>query len=153
LLAELHATEPELLHRSLVIDFNVAIHEQIAALGPHVVYGDFTIPETLQHAGVDRARVVLCTIPGDILVSTSPQRLVTTIHELCPDSTLIFTATTFPEARSLYAAGADFVLIPRVDAAQSALNAVRAALNGQIGDLRAASDARFEGSDRREALD
>jgi Kef-type K+ transport system membrane component KefB len=153
LLAELHATEPELLHRSLVIDFNVSIHEQIAALGPHVVYGDFTIPETLQHAGVDRARVVLCTIPGDILVSTSPQRLVRTIHDLCPDSTLIFTATTFPEARSLYAAGADFVLIPRVDAAQSALNAVRAALNGQIGDLRAESDARFEGTDRREALD
>jgi Kef-type K+ transport system membrane component KefB len=153
LLAELHTEDPEILPRTLVVDFNVAIHQQIAALGPHVVYGDFTIPETLQHAGVDRARVVLCTIPGDILVSTSPQRLVRTIRELCPNSTVIFTATTFPEARSLYAAGADYVLIPRVDAAQSALAAVRAALNGQIEDLRAESTAHFEGPNRREALD
>jgi hypothetical protein len=66
---------------------------------------------------------------------------------------VIFTATTFPEARSLYAAGADYVLIPRVDAAQSALTAVRAALNGQIEELRAESTTRFEGGHRREALD
>ena len=153
LLAEIHAAEPELLPRTIVVDFNVVIHEQVAELGAHVVYGDFTIPETLQHAGVDRARVVLCTIPGDILVSASTHRLVETVRELCPRSVVIFTATTFPEARSLYAAGADYVLIPRVDAAQSALTAVRAALNGQIEEMRAESTTRFEGGHRREALD
>jgi len=151
-LAELHASDPGLLPRTLVVDFNVAIHEQVAKLGPHVVYGDFTIPETLQHAGVDRARVVLCTIPGDILVSASTRRLVETVRDLCPRAVVIFTATTFPEARALYAAGADYVLIPRVDAAQSALTAVRAALNGQIEEMRTASTARFE-ADRREALE
>jgi len=153
LLAELHATAPDLLERTLVVDFNVATHDRIAALGPHVVYGDFTIPETLRHAGVDRARVVICTIPGDVLVSASPVGLVETVRRLCPESTVIFTAITSPEARALYAAGADYVLMPRHDGAHAAFAAIRTALNGQIVELRGQATAHMDDRSGREVLD
>ena len=58
--------------RTTVVDFNVAIHPRIAELGAGVTYGDFTSPETLHHAGVDKARVVLCTIPDDMLRRPRP---------------------------------------------------------------------------------
>jgi len=149
LLHELSVADPELLSRTLVVDFNVAIHPAIAALGPHVVYGDLTSPETMRHAGVDRARVVLCTIPGDVLVSASTRDVVASVRDLAPHAVVIATATTFPEVRTLYAAGADYVLMPRLDAAQSALAAVRAALLGHIGEIR----EKAEHDRRREVLD
>lgn len=153
LLAELHDSAQGLLERTLVVDFNVAIHDRIASLGPHVVYGDFTIPETLQHAGVDKARVVLCTIPGDVLVSATPVGLVETVRALCPESIVIFTAITSSEAGALYAAGADFVLLPRHDAAHAALAAIRSALNGQIEELREEGTEHLEDRSGREVLD
>jgi len=153
LLAELHATAPRLLERTLVLDFNVATHDRIADLGPHVMYGDFTSPETLQHAGVDRARVVMCTLPGDVLVSATPVGLVETVRNLCPDSIVIFTAITSPEAQALYEAGADYVLMPRHDAAHAAFAAIRTALNGQIEELRAQSVSHVDDRRGREVLD
>lgn len=150
LLHELAATAPELLARTLVVDFNVTIHPKIAALGPHVVYGDLTSPETLRHAGVDKARVILCTIPADVLVSATTEGVVESVRELAPRAVVIATAVTFPEARTLYAAGADYVLLPRLDAAQSALAAVQAALGGRIAAMRAES---VHDHARREVLD
>jgi Kef-type K+ transport system membrane component KefB len=153
LLHELAVNTPELLTRTLVVDFNVSIHPKIAELGPHVVYGDLTSPETLRHAGVDKARVVLCTIPGEVLASATTLSVVSTVRELCPDATLIATATTFPEARGLYLAGADYVLLPRLDAARTALQAVEAALNGQMDDLRSRAEPLIADPARREVLD
>jgi Kef-type K+ transport system membrane component KefB/voltage-gated potassium channel Kch len=150
LLHELGETDAELLSRTLVVDFNVAIHPQIAELGPHVTYGDLTSPDTLHHAGVDKARVVLCTIPDEVLASASTLDVVHVVREVNPEATLIATATTFPERDALYAAGADYVLVPRLEAAQAARDAVAAALNGQLDDLVNRST---EATARREVLD
>ena len=153
LLHEIADTEPELLQRTLVVDFNVAIHPRIAALGPHVTYGDLSSAETLHHAGVDRARVVLCTIPDEVLASASTRDVVEVVRQVNPDATIVATATTFPEQRSLYAAGADYVLLPRMDAAAAALRAIEAALNGRIDDLRESTRALLKEGERREVLD
>ncbi len=148
LLAEMAATAPDLLERTLVVDFNVATHREISKLGAVVVYGDFTVPETLHNAGVDRARVVVCAIPGDVLASSSPAELVATVREVCPESVVVATAISFPEAQALYGAGANYVLLPRVDAGSSALTAIREALGGRLGRLRRTTDERL--SDRRQ---
>jgi voltage-gated potassium channel Kch len=150
LLYELQQVAPDLMARTLVVDFNVNIHPRIAALGPHVVYGDFTSAETLRHAGVDRSRVVLCTIPDDVLSSGSTRDVVLTVRSICPRVFLVATAVTFAEVRALYQAGADYVLVPRLDAARAAVEAVQAALNGQIDTLRVASATV---PDRKEVLD
>ena len=153
LLSDMAATSPELLARSVVVDFNVGIHPRIAALGPHVVYGDITSPETLHHAGVDRARVVLCTIPDEVLSSATTDEVVRVVRQVNPDASVIATATTFREVQALYAAGADYVLLPRLDAAATALSAVEAALNGQIDGLRAKSEPGADPVRRREVLE
>lgn len=150
LLHELAEDQPDLLDRTLVVDFNVAIHPRIAELGPHVTYGDLTSPETLHHAGVDKARVVLCTIPDEVLASATTRDVVEVVREVNPSATLIATATTFPEQQSLYAAGADYVLVPRLEAALAARNAIEAALNGQLDELRSAGP---DVASRREVLD
>lgn len=149
LLHELGESAPELLDRTLVVDFNVAIHPDIAEMGPRVAYGDLTSPDILHHAGVDRARVVLCTLPDDVLSSATTVELVHVIREVNPSAALIATATTFPERKRLYAAGADYVLMPRIEAALGASRAVEAALNGSLSDLR---DERGSGR-RREVLE
>jgi Kef-type K+ transport system membrane component KefB len=151
LLHEIGASAPDLLGHTLVVDFNVGIHPRIAEMGPHVVYGDLTSPDTLHHAGVDKARVVLCTIPGDMLASATTRDVVRVVRQTAPQATVIATATTFPEADGLYDAGADFVLVPRLDAARAALTAVEAALNGQIDELRQQVTLDYEA--RREVLD
>jgi Kef-type K+ transport system membrane component KefB len=153
LLAEMSASTPDLLTRTVVVDFNVATHREISELGATVVYGDFTVPETLHNAGVDRARVVVCAIPGDVLASSSPSELVATVRDMCPDAVVIATAITFPEAEVLYRAGADYVLLPRVDAGASALTAIREALGGRLGRLRRATDERLADKRRREVMD
>lgn len=153
LLSDMAETSPELLNRTVVVDFNVAIHPRIAALGPHVVYGDITSPETLHHAGVDQVRVVLCTIPDDVLASATTDEVVRVVRQVNPDATVIATATTMTETSRLYAAGADYVLLPRLDAAASAFTAVSAALNGQIDDLRDKTEDRSEPARRREVLE
>ncbi len=147
------AMSPELLSRTVVVDFNVGIHPRIAALGPHVVYGDITSPETLHHAGVDRARVVLCTIPDEVLSSASTDEVVRVVRQVNPDASVIATATTFREVQALYAAGADYVLLPRLDAAATARSAVEAALNGQIDSLRTESEPGSDPVRRREVLE
>jgi Kef-type K+ transport system membrane component KefB len=150
LLHELGVAAPDLLTRTLVVDFNVGIHERISELGPHVIYGDFTSADTLRHAGVDRCRVVLCTIPDDVLVSATSVGVVETVRGICPEVMIVATAISFPEVRALYEAGADYVLLPRIDAARAALTAVQAALNGTLGQMRAEASG---AADRGEVLE
>jgi Kef-type K+ transport system membrane component KefB len=153
LLHEIGEAAPDLLARTLVVDFNVGIHPRIAQMGPHVVYGDLTSPDTLHHAGVEKARVVLCTIPDEMLASASTRDVVRVVREIAPHATVIATATTFPEARALYGAGADYVLLPRLDTARSALTALQAALNGEIEGLREREAVVGTEEQRREVLD
>jgi Kef-type K+ transport system membrane component KefB len=136
LLHELSESMPELLERTVVVDFNVDIHRKIAEMGPRVFYGDLTSPEILRHAGVDRAGIVLCTIQDDFLASASTVDVVAVVREVNPDAVVLTTGTTFAEQQELYAAGADFVLMPRLASALAARDAIQAALEGRVTELR-----------------
>lgn len=153
LLHEVGVREPDLLSKTLVVDFNIDIHPRIAESGVSVHYGDLSNPEALIHAGVDRVRVVLCTIPDDVLVATSNKRLVQVVRGINPDAVVIATAISFRQAEDLYAAGADFVLLPRLDASRAALVAVEEALNGRIDDHREAIRPSQAPQSRNEVID
>ena len=71
LLHDLGQKHPEMMSRVLVVDFNVNLHSSIATRGAIVKYGDLSNTETLHHAGVDKARVIVCTIPDDVLKGTT----------------------------------------------------------------------------------
>jgi voltage-gated potassium channel Kch len=137
LLYELARKHPALLQDMLVVDFNVQIHQRIAALGPTVRYGDFSKPDTLVHAGVDRARVIVCTIPDDLLKGTSNRKIVRMLRNMNSTAVIIVNAFEFQEAARLYEAGADYVYVPRVDNARALEPAIIAALEGTLAAHRA----------------
>jgi CPA2 family monovalent cation:H+ antiporter-2 len=47
----------------MVIDLDPTVISQLRARGVPCIYGDASNPEILAHAGLDRARVLVCTIP------------------------------------------------------------------------------------------
>jgi Kef-type K+ transport system membrane component KefB len=154
LLHELARRRPGLLGETLVVDFNVNIHAEIAQLGPTVKYGDLSNGETLHHAGIDKARVIACTIPDDVLKSTTNRQIVRAVREVNPSAVIIANAIELEESRRLYEAGADYVLLPRIEVARALAQAVDKALAGEIASHRAAIET-AEGAwhDRKEVLE
>ena len=142
LLYELDWKHPGLLAETLVVDFNVTIHPRIAALGPAVKYGDLRNPDTLRHSGVDKARVIVCTIPDDVLKGTTNLHLVALARSVNPDAVIIANAIELKDSRRLYEAGADFVFLPRIETAKAVEQAIERALAGEIGAYRAQVEAR-----------
>jgi len=142
LLYELGKKHPELLARILVVDLNVNLHEKIAALGPTVKYGDLCNAETLHHSGVDKAKVIVCTIPDDVLKGTTNRKIVQLARHVNPDAIIIANAVELSESRALYEAGADYVFVQHVEAAQAVEQAIEKALAGNIEGHRSTIEAR-----------
>jgi hypothetical protein len=141
LLHELKKHHPELLESTLVVDFNVNIHPRIAALGPTVKYGDLCNAETLHHTGVDKARVIVCTIPDDVLKGTTNLKLVEAARHVNPNAVIIANAIELSDSRALYEAGADYVFLQRIETARAVEQAIERALRGEINTHRSAVEA------------
>jgi Kef-type K+ transport system membrane component KefB len=143
LLHELKTHRPELLSETLVVDFNVNIHAKIASFGPTVRYGDLCNLETLHHAGVDKARVIACTIPDDVLKGTTNRRIVRMARKINPDAIIIANAIRLEDSKRLYEAGADYVFLQRVEAARAVEQAIEHALSGDIKGHRSSTEALY----------
>jgi Kef-type K+ transport system membrane component KefB len=105
----------------LVIDFNPETHRELQRMGVRCVYGDISHLDTLEHAGVDEAEVLISSIPDDFLRETSNRKLLETLRRLNPSARIVMTAESVPGAMELYAAGADYVLVPPALAAETIL--------------------------------
>ena len=152
LLHELKKNNPGLLEKTLVVDFNVNLHPRIAAQGLTVKYGDLCSAETLHHTGVDKARVIACTIPDDVLKGTTNRKLVEAARHINPDAVIIANAIELSESRALYQAGADYVFLQRIETARAVEQAIERALSGEIGLHRSAIEAERGESHAREEV-
>lgn len=114
-----------------VIDFNPRTHRELLSLGVPSVYGDISHLDTLEHAGVARARVLISSVPDDFLRGTSNRKLLDSLRSLNPTAAIVVTAESAAQALELYEAGADYVLVPRVLAADRILEVL--ALQGEEG--------------------
>lgn len=154
LLHDLSRESPELLERTVVIDFNVALHDAIRSTGAHVVYGDISNPATLTHAGIDSAEIIISTVPDDLLKGTSNLALARELKRLAPNAIIVVNALKLSDASEMYASGADYVFSFRTETSRGVLSAVHATLNGDLPDFR--ESLRREGLDlidRREVFD
>ena len=106
-----------LLNRLLVIDFNPDVHAELQRRGISCKYGDVASMQTLHHAEVHAARLVVSTIPDTILKGTSNLRLLQQARRLCPEASVVVTANRAASALELYDAGADFVFVSRLHSA------------------------------------
>ncbi len=137
LLYEIARDDPKLAKETLVVDFNVSLHDEIRALGAHVEYGDLSNPDTLHHAGIDRAHVIVSTVPDDLMRGIDNRKLVESVRAINPSAIIIANAITFADCRPIYEAGADYVFLSRLETARSLEDALGHALNGSLADYRA----------------
>jgi Kef-type K+ transport system membrane component KefB len=142
LLHDLSLMHPALADKTLVVDFNVSLHDAIRNEGARVLYGNIANTETLHHAVLDRAKVIALTIPDEMLVGTNNQKLVHSVREISPDAAIIACATRLDEIDALYQAGADYVYAPRLEASKALSEAIGSALNGQIRQYRKDEEAK-----------
>jgi Kef-type K+ transport system membrane component KefB/Trk K+ transport system NAD-binding subunit len=129
-----------------VVDFNPEVHQELLRLGVPCIYGDISHLDTLEHAGVEHADVLVCSIPDDFLRGTSNRQLLTKLRKLNPTARIIVTAESARAALDLYAAGADYVTVPRITTAERLLEVLARI---ESGDLEAVRDQELEVLERQ----
>ncbi len=153
LLYNLEQGDPDLLRDTLVIDFNVALHDAIAATGATVKYGDLANPESLHHLGLNQAQVIVCTISDDLLRGIDNRSLVHVVREIAPKAVIIANAVSIDEIQNLYSAGADYVYLPRFEVAWTLEEAIHEALEKRIDVFKQKRMTRnLYSEDRKEVL-
>lgn len=144
LLEEITRHAPQLLREVLVIDFNPNVNTELRNRRIPVVYGDITQRDTLLHAGVEKADVIVCSLPNSILRGATNLKLLQQLRELNPDAKIIMHAELFSDVPKLYEAGADYVSVPRLIEAKELCEVVQAALSGLIVEKRLELDAELQ---------
>jgi len=132
LLHNLERDNPELVKQTLVVDFNVALHDEIAATGATVKYGDLANADTLHHLGLAQTRVIVCTIPDDLLRGIDNRTLVKNVRAIAPSAVIIANSVNLEEIENIYEAGADYVYMARLEAAVALGTAIDQALEQRI---------------------
>ncbi|MCE5333534.1 MAG: cation:proton antiporter [Desulfobacteraceae bacterium] len=122
--------------KMLVIDFNPIVHSELNKRNVSCIYGDIASVDTLQHAHIDCAKVIVSSIPDSILRGTTNEKILGLARRLCPDAKVVVTANTMQSAIELYEAGADFVFVPRIHSSLHAAEAILACLDQPLTDLR-----------------
>jgi len=82
------------------------------------VFGDLGNTGTLTECGLEEAKVVVSTIPDTILKGTSNMALLNYTKKVNPKARVVVTAESIDSAKQLWAAGADFVILPHFEAAE-----------------------------------
>ncbi len=139
-----------LLKMIKVIDFNPLVKERLDEMGVACVYGDISNLDILHHADIHHARVILCSIPDQILKGTTNLKLLRLAKSLCPDAKIILTAEGQEQARRFFEEGADYVLEPAAIAGDRALTVIEKAMDDALGAMK--EEALIELANRREVI-
>jgi Kef-type K+ transport system membrane component KefB len=108
----LNRNAPEMKDRVVAIDFSPEMLEVLGTHGIEHHYGDISNLETLRHAGIERAAVVISGISDWFLKGTSNLHILQHVRRLAPGARVVVTADSVADAERLYAMGADYVLLP-----------------------------------------
>jgi Kef-type K+ transport system membrane component KefB len=150
LLSEIERQNPALLDQIGVVDFNPVVFQNLAKRGVHVTYGDISNVDTLVHAGVGKAEVIILSVPDSLLKGATNEKLVRHVRSLNAAAMIVSTADLLSDVADHYAAGADYVVVTRLSDAHELFTVIEAADQGLLADKRAEIDARL--SERREVL-
>ncbi|HVY71941.1 MAG TPA: cation:proton antiporter [Verrucomicrobiae bacterium] len=150
LLEEIVRKDPELLERLTILDFNPQVNQELRRRGVNVIYGDITQRDTLLHAGAGEAGVLVCTLPNTVLKGATNLRLVQQLRDINPHAQIIAHAELFIDVPKLYAAGANFVTIPRLSEANNYYDVIEAANHHLLDQKRAEQEQEL--LNRREVI-
>ncbi|MCC8982299.1 cation:proton antiporter [Bradyrhizobium acaciae] len=150
LISQIERQNQSLLEQISVIDFNPLVFRTLSDRGMHVIYGDISNVDTLVHAGIGKAEIIILSVPDFLLVGADNEKLVRHVRALNPTARIVATADLLTGVDDLYAAGADYVTVTRLSDAGELYSVIEAADAGLLDDKRAELDAQL--SDRREVL-
>src|SRR6201991_1304670 len=150
LLSDIARQNESLLDQISVVDFNPNVFKTLADRGLHVIYGDISNVDTLLHAGIGKAEIIILSVPDSLLKGANNEKLVRHVRSLNTAAKIISTADVLSDVADQYAAGADYVVVTRLSDAHELFNVIEAADSGLLEDKRAEIDARL--SERREVL-
>jgi hypothetical protein len=145
LLEEISRLKPGLLPDLCVVDFNPQVIERLGKRGVRVIYGDISQRDTLVHAGVPQAEILICTVPDVLLKGVSNRKLLQQLRELNPTARIIVHAEHLSEIPALHAAGASYVSAPRLLEASELLRLIESAEIGLLGEQRLEQLERLKG--------
>ncbi|HKW06179.1 MAG TPA: cation:proton antiporter [Candidatus Dormibacteraeota bacterium] len=140
----------EFVEKILVIDYNPHVMHELRKKNIKCIYGDIAHSDTLRHAGVEHADLVVSSITDDVLRGTSNLRLMKTVHNQAPNAKVVLTTEHIPQALHFYEEGADFVFVPRLYSAAACARILRKGLAGGFAEIR--SQAIEHLSQRQEVL-
>ncbi len=103
-------SQPALLSRIMVVDFNPVVLEELKAKGVFGMFGDISSLETLEHAHLGQAKVILSTIPDLLLRGIDNLGLVRLCKAVAPHAAIVATANDEGHERRLRAEGATYVV-------------------------------------------
>ena len=150
LVSEIERQNKSLLDQISVVDFNPNVFRTLTARGIHVIYGDISNIDTLLHAGVGKAEIIILSVPDSLLKGANNEKLVRHVRSMNPDAKIISTADLLADVADIYAAGADYVTVTRVTDAAELYKVIDAADQGLLDEKRAEMDGLL--SERREVL-
>ena len=150
LVHDLERDDPELLKEIAVVDFNPVVFANLRSRGIKVLYGDISQRDTLVHAGLERAEILVSSVPEFLLKGITNERLVRQLRSTNPKAIIIAPADVLAEVERLYEAGADYVTLGRLAEARELREALTAATSGGLEGRRAEADDRLK--DRNEVL-
>jgi CPA2 family monovalent cation:H+ antiporter-2 len=95
----------------LVIEVDTSRTKRLLEMGIPVLFGDAANSEILNHAGLDRAKALIVTVPDDAAALT----IVTAARRRAPRLHIVSRASTWEGARHIKAAGATAVVRPELE--------------------------------------
>ena len=144
------AEAKDFLHKILVIDFNPTVMRELRHRSISCIYGDIAHADTLRHAGIENAELVVSSITDEILRGTNNLRLLRNIRAACPKAKVMLSTEHIAQALVFYEAGADFVYIPRL---HSAIQIAEILKKGLVEGFEGAREAEIKHlTQRREVL-
>ena len=150
LLEEITRHIPDVLAEMVVIDFNPNVNQELRSRGVPVIYGDITQRDTLVHAGIANASIIVSSLPNTVLKGASNLRLLQQLRQCNGTAKIIMHAELFSDVPKLYAAGADYVSVPRLIEAQDLCEVIRAARASEL--TRKRSELDLELANRHEVI-
>ncbi|PYI86645.1 MAG: hypothetical protein DME26_08680 [Verrucomicrobia bacterium] len=147
LLEEIARRDAELLKSLGVVDFNPIVNKELRRRGVRVIYGDISHRETLIHAGIEKAEIIIITLPNTVLKGTTNLRMVQQLRELNPTAQIVAHAELVREVSLLYEAGANYVNVPRIIEAQDLYGALKAAQQHLLDQKQTELETKLQGRD------
>ncbi|WP_085946539.1 cation:proton antiporter domain-containing protein [Ilumatobacter nonamiensis] len=95
----------------LIVDIAAPSVESAEADGLTALFGDASNSNILDHAGLNRAKALVVTLPNQ----TAAELVVTAAHDLAPDLAIIARAGTLNGVRRLHQLGARHVINPELE--------------------------------------